>query len=131
MYRTFQEQVEHLTCRTEKDSHIRLNHRTAGYNNSDYCETLYYSLCIIYTGVLAGMWPCGIVTFIRELFIAESKSQVYGHLHQFLRSNAGTASNLSKISSNVYTILYVVYYTCITVQIKCLCDSMLSRVYLL
>ena len=34
------------------------------------------------------MWPCGVITLIRELFNAESKSQVYGHLHQFLQNNS-------------------------------------------
>lgn len=34
------------------------------------------------------MWPCGVITLIRELFNAESKSQVYAHLHQFLQKNS-------------------------------------------
>lgn len=38
------------------------------------------------------MWD---YTFLSELFLAESKSQVYGHLHDFLRSDAKTASKLS------------------------------------
>ena len=42
------------------------------------------------------MWPCGIITFVRELFVAESKAQVYGHLHQFLQSAPSTAGRLSK-----------------------------------
>lgn len=29
-------------------------------------------------GILAGIWPCGIITLISELFISESKTQVYG-----------------------------------------------------
>ena len=33
------------------------------------------------TGVLAFMSPCGIVLCLKELFNSESKSQVYGHLH--------------------------------------------------
>ena len=47
-------------------------------------------------GILAGMWPCGVVTLISELFLAESKCQVYGHLHQFLQSVPASAANLSK-----------------------------------
>ena len=59
---------------------------------------LYYGIVHYYTtGILAGMWPCGIITFIRELFIAESKSQVYGHVHNFLQNSQETASCLSKL----------------------------------
>ena len=53
-------------------------------------------ICDWLAGILAGMWPCGIVTLISELFLAESKSQVYGHLHQFLQSVPTIATNLSK-----------------------------------
>ena len=44
----------------------------------------------------AGMWPCGIITLVREIFLAESKSQVYGHLHSFLQGAPETSSHLSK-----------------------------------
>lgn len=82
-----------LNCRTEKDRGVRLNHRTAGINNTSTIVLI----IIIFAGILAGMWPCGIITFIRELFIAESKSQVYGHIHQFLQNNSETASHLRKL----------------------------------
>jgi hypothetical protein len=45
------------------------------------------------------MWPCGVITLLSELFVAERKAQVYGHFHQFLQSAPATASNLSKLSS--------------------------------
>lgn len=45
-----------LNCRTEKDKHVQLNCCAAG--------------------ILAGIWPCGIIS---ELYISESKSQVYGN----------------------------------------------------
>ena len=62
-----------------------------------------FFFCFVCTlGILAGMWPCGIVTFIHELFIAESKSQVYDHLHNFLLKNEGAASSLSKFSNCVH-----------------------------
>ena len=51
----------------------------------------------LYVGILAGIWPCGIVTLISELFLAESKSQVYGHLHEFLQTNPEVVSNISKL----------------------------------
>ena len=53
---------------------------------------------VFYIGILAGMWPCGVISFIRELFIAESKAQVYGHLHQFLQSNPDTAKKLRNLN---------------------------------
>ena len=82
-----------LNCRTEKDRTIRLNHRTAGICTS--LNTLRFNYIYEHTGILAGMWPCGVITFIRELFVAESKSQVYGHVHQFLQDNHETALHLS------------------------------------
>jgi hypothetical protein len=42
------------------------------------------------------MWPCGVITCFNELFVSESKSQVYAYLHEFLRSAPAMASNLSK-----------------------------------
>ena len=34
-----------------------------------------------FIGTFFGMKPCGIILFVYELFISESKSQVYGILH--------------------------------------------------
>ena len=42
-------------------------------------------------GLLAGIWPCGIITLIAELYKSESKAQVYGCLHGFIYNNAVTA----------------------------------------
>ena len=50
----------------------------------------------MHTGVLAAMWPCGIITLLCELFISESKSQVYAHLLQFLQTSQEASSKLSK-----------------------------------
>ena len=47
-------------------------------------------------GVLAGIWPCGVVIFVAELFVSESKSQVYGILHDFCQTNADSTKNISK-----------------------------------
>lgn len=47
-------------------------------------------------GILSGMWPCGIVVMLTELFSAESKSQVYAALHQLLRNHFSGSSKLSK-----------------------------------
>ena len=46
--------------------------------------------------MLAGLWPCGIVVMLSELFSAESKSQVFAALHELLSSNGDTLSDLSK-----------------------------------
>lgn len=52
-------------CNTEKSKHVqRKNFRTAG--------------------TFFGMRPCGIILFSYELFISESKSQVYGILHDVM-----------------------------------------------
>lgn len=32
--------------------------------------------------------PCGIIVDVRELFGSESKSQVYGHLHNLLQKDS-------------------------------------------
>ena len=45
-------------------------------------------------GIVAGVWPCGVITFLGELFGSESKSQVYGMLHAFLHDNKDLTSNL-------------------------------------
>lgn len=59
------------------------------------------------TGILAGVHPCGVIALIGELFGAESKGQVYGHLHSFLSINECATSSISMLS-------YYVYYTFIT-----------------
>ena len=104
--RAFQEPTikTSLSCRTEKDRGVRLNHRTAGIGvYYVYTQSLQHVYVIIHSpGILAGMWPCGIITLVRELFIAESKSQVYGHLHQFLQQQPNTAHRLSKSLLIVY-----------------------------
>ena len=48
------------------------------------------------TGILAGMWPCGIVTLVDELYRAESKTQVYGSVHSLMHANPSHTSDISK-----------------------------------
>ena len=55
---------------------------------------------IHFQGVLAGLWPCGIVV-MSELFSAESKSQVFAALHELLSNNMDALSDLSK-DANLY-----------------------------
>lgn len=51
---------------------------------------------IYHTGILAGVWPCGTITMLGELFGAESKGQVYGYLHSYLYENDAVTSTISK-----------------------------------
>ena len=46
---------------------------------------------------LAGVHPCGIISLIGELFGAESKGQVYGHLHSYFSSNECATNSLSML----------------------------------
>ena len=51
-----------------------------------------------YIGTVAGiLWPCGIITFLGEIFGSESKAQVYGMLHGFLCGNQDSTADLRKI----------------------------------
>ena len=54
-------------------------------------------MCVyILVGILAGIHPCGTIALFGELFGAESKQQVYGHLHAYSFNNEETASSVSK-----------------------------------
>lgn len=63
------------------------------------------------------MWPCGIITMVRELFGSESKSQVYGHIHDYLRNAPHTAEKLSYVSCTfkvtiMYMYVFMIEYIC-------------------
>jgi hypothetical protein len=51
----------------------------------------------MHTGVLAGIWPCGVISLLSELYIAESKTQVYGAVHDFIQRNNSSLQDLSKL----------------------------------
>ena len=76
-----------LSCHTEKEKHGKQNDKTAGMLT--VIEFALYNahqvIFVYYTGILAGMWPCGIIVLVNELFLSESLSQVYGILHGLLR----------------------------------------------
>ena len=55
-------------------------------------------------GILAGLRPCGIIVLVAELFRAESKSQVYANLHEFMRKHPQVSENLG--NSNFNTISF-------------------------
>ena len=45
----------------------------------------------------AGIWPCGVITLLAELFVSESMSQVYGALHNFLHTNLKETGDVGRI----------------------------------
>lgn len=54
--------------------------------------------CNFYIGILAGIWPCGVITLLEELYLAESKSQVYGSLHNHIQRNSESLSKLGMLN---------------------------------
>lgn len=45
-------------------------------------------------GILAGMHPCGVIVLLSELYTSESKSQVYGCLHNYYSLHPSTVQNI-------------------------------------
>jgi len=45
------------------------------------------------------MWPCGIITFLSELYVVESKTQVYGALHDYMQKNTAHFSHLHTLKT--------------------------------
>ena len=85
-----------LQCNTEKDK-TKLHYRSAG----TLSKTCYYNIPgsehIIFTaGILAGIWPCGVITIVHELFRSEGKAQVYGSLHTFFYENPSTTNRVGR-----------------------------------
>ena len=67
-------------------------------------------------GLLAGIWPCGIITILDELFKTESKSQVYGCLHGFVHCNRENTADIGKnectvILNHEYVRVHNIYLT--------------------
>lgn len=56
--------------------------------------TTYACISLSNQGILAGMRPCGIVLMLHELFTAESKTQVYGCLHNYYSLHPSTAKTI-------------------------------------
>ena len=51
------------------------------------------------------VWPCSVVTLLSELYIVESKIQVYGALHAFLRGNEAALTALHKTILFIYVVI--------------------------
>ena len=60
---------------------------------------------LLYSGIVAGAWPCGIITMMGELFNAESKTQIYGFLHAFIQENENEMDDLG-----AYCLCYILLY---------------------
>ena len=69
-----------LTCNTEKDRHIHLNERTAGMTLIKLLCVHLHFIYVCCVGILAIMWPCGVITMLCELFISESKSHLSNNI---------------------------------------------------
>ena len=47
-------------------------------------------------GILAGIWPCGVICVLSELYQSESLAHIYGILHEFVHENSTKLDNLGK-----------------------------------
>ena len=75
------------------------------YDSSTYnCNHNYNN-----AGILAGMRPCGIIVLLSELFISESKSQVYGCLHNYYLKHPAAAKKISRKSSMISNVYHLCY----------------------
>ena len=66
----------------------------------------------MHTGILAGVRPCGIIVFLSELFISESKTQVYGALHSFYKLVPTVASKIGKHSCELECLKHCGFSSC-------------------
>ena len=73
--------------------------------NCTYSSLQFHAVKITYVGIVVGAWPCGTIVMMGQLFRSESKSQVYGHVHTFLkrilRQHLTCVSKIECLSSNV------------------------------
>ncbi len=56
---------------------------------------LSYMSCEL-AGIPAGVWPCGTIMLLAELYISESKCQVYGSVHGLLHEHPMNTASISK-----------------------------------
>ena len=76
------------------------------------------SFCV---GILAGMRPCGMIVLLNELFTSESKSQVYGCLHNYYTLHPVTAKDIGKpYSCSVH----------VSISMKMICGKLDTRYYI-
>lgn len=75
---------------------------------SNFC----LNLTLYYSGILAGMRPCGIIVLLSDLYIAESKSQVYGSLHIYIRQISSCSTENKLVLSCIINIICIVAHFC-------------------
>ena len=79
-------------------------------------------MCSSTQNILAGLWPCGVIVMLSELFSAESKSQAFAALHEVLTNNKDTMCSLSKCYCMILGYFYVterymiIEYVCYTMM---------------
>lgn len=86
VFQSDQHDQNSVSCNTQKDKDDPKTHHTAGINKTKPLLCMLKESIAglhVYIGTLDGVWPCGIVAFLSELFIGESKTQVHGALHSF------------------------------------------------
>ena len=75
------------------------------------------------------MRPCGIIVLLSELFRAESISQVYATLHEFLRKPEQVSEKLGKkiwiLYTHACTTNYILFLRIRVMTMAVICESML------
>ena len=66
-----------LHCNTENDKDTRLNHHTAGNYIVSYKMRIWDICILIPSGILAGMWLCGIISVMCMLLSQRVKFMVH------------------------------------------------------
>lgn len=77
--------------------------------------TTYACISLSNQGILAGMRPCGIILMLHELFTAESKTQVYGCLHNYYSLHPSTAKTIGLSLPQEQTKLIHMYIHCMCI----------------
>lgn len=71
----------------------------------------HFSLSIHTIGLLAGIWPCGVIIMIDGLFLSENLSQVYGCLHGLFHTNPLTTGSIGMhVSMLIMIIKAIIFY---------------------
>ena len=74
---------------------------------------------MITAGVLAGIWPCGVVTMLEEIFRAQAKCQVqYMAASTAFSTNPTETSTISKINGCTVLVFYIVLHVYAHLKIR-------------